>query len=192
VTTYTISQDEVRRIYAQVTACRFFDLKDRYWNQKIRDGGSQSLKVTAGGKTNTVTTYYYVVERFNRIAALFQEICLPAREASIKEKSTRPRMLAEEEAEEIVWNLPEVKALAERMKGTNANPFSMITGYPDAETKSGEPAAAYEIYVGENHGTHTVRAMTFIVDAYSGKVSVYDEAADRVIPIERYRKQVKE
>jgi hypothetical protein len=191
VTTYTISQDEVRRIYAQVTACRFFDLKDRYWNQKIRDGGSQSLRVTAGGRTNAATTYYYIVERFNRIAVLFQEICRPAREASIKEKSTRPRMLVEEEAEEIVWNLPEVKALAARMKGTNANPFSMITGYPDPEAKPGDNSAAYEFYVGENHGTHTVRAITFIVDGYSGKVSVYDVVADRLIPIEEYRKQVK-
>jgi hypothetical protein len=91
VTIYTISQEEVRRIYSQVTACRFFDLKDRYWNQKIRDGGSQSLRVTAGGKTYAVTTYYYIVVRFNRIAALFQEICRPAREAAVGEKDTDPR-----------------------------------------------------------------------------------------------------
>jgi len=30
-----------------------------------------------------------------------------------------------------------------------------------------------------------------IVDAYSGKVSIYDETADRVIPIEEYRKKVR-
>lgn len=190
VTTYTITKDEVKRLYAQVVACRFFELKDRYWNERIRDGGSQSLRVTAGGKSRAVTTYYYTVERFNRVADLFLGICRPAREASLKEKSTRPRMMPEEEAEEIVWNLPEVKTIASRMKGTAVNPFAMITGYPDPEAKPGEQSAAYEVYVGENHGTHTVRAMTFLVDAYSGEVSVYDEVADRVIPIEEYRKQV--
>jgi hypothetical protein len=106
------------------------------------------------------------------------------------EKKDRPRMLPEEEAEEIVWNLPEVKAIMQRMKWTGANPFAMITGYPNPGAKPGEQAAVYEVYVGENHGTHTVRAMTFIVDAYGGKVSVYDEVADRVIPLEQYRKQV--
>ena len=189
VTTYTISQEEVRRIYAQVLSCRFFDLKDQYWNQKVRDGGSQSLRVTAGGKTKAVTTYYYRVERFNSIAALFQEICRLAREESVKEKSPRLRMLTGKEAEEIVWNLPEVKAFAERMKGTDAKPFSMITGHPDAKAKAGEPAAVYEIYVGENHVSHTVRVMTFIVDAFGGNVSVYDVVIDRIIPIEQYRKQ---
>jgi hypothetical protein len=191
VTTYTITKDEVKRLYAQVVACRFFELKDRYWNEKIRDGGSQSLRVTAGGKSRTVTTYYYTVEQFNRVTDLLLGICRPAREVSRKEKSTRPRMIPEEEAEEIVWNLPEVKAIANRMKRTGVNPFAMITGYPDPEAKPGEQSAAYEVYVGENHGTHTVRAMTFLVDAYGGEVSVYDEVADRVIPIEEYRNRVR-
>jgi hypothetical protein len=189
VTTYTVSADSVRQIYATILACHFFDLNTRYWNQKVMDGGSQYLKVVAGGRTQAVTTYYYIVHRFSRIVALLDEICKPARAAAL-EKKDRPRLLTEEQADEIVWNLPEVKAIASRMKGTNANPFSMITGYPDPEAKSGDIAAAYEVHVGENHGTHPVRAMTFIVDAYSGKVSVYDEVADRAIPIEEYRKQV--
>jgi hypothetical protein len=71
VNTYTISQNDVKRLYALVVACHFFDLKDRYWNQKIMDGGSSSLRVTFGGKTQAVTTYYYTVVRFNRIADLF-------------------------------------------------------------------------------------------------------------------------
>ena len=83
------------------------------------------------------------------------------------------------------------KAFAKRMKGTDAKVFSMITGHPDAKAKAGEPAAAYEIYVGENHVSHTVRVMTFIVDAYDGNVSVYDVVTNRIIPIEQYRKQVR-
>jgi hypothetical protein len=189
VTEYTVSADSVRQIYAAILACHFFDLDTRYWNQKVMDGGSQYLKVVAGGRTHAVTTYYYIVNRFSRVVSLLDELCKPARMATL-EKKDRPRLLTEEEAEEIVWNLPEVKAIMQRMKGTGANPFAMITGYPNPEAKPGEQAAAYEVYVGENHGTHTVRAMTFIVDAYGGKVSVYDEVADRMIPLEQYRKQV--
>jgi len=77
--------------------------------------------------------------------------------------------------------------MIKRMEGTKASPFSMITAYPNPEAEPGKPGAFYEVYLGERHDTHTVRVMTLIIDAYSGKVSVYDEAADRVIPIEEYR-----
>ncbi len=116
--------------------------------------------------------------------------CPSEEEAPLKDTNTRPRMLTSEEAEKIVWDLPEVKALAARMKGTKTHLFTMITGTPDKEAKPGESAAAYEVYVGEDQGTHTVRVMTVLVDAYDGKVSLYDVVTDRVIPIEEYRKQV--
>ncbi len=106
-------------------------------------------------------------------------------------KKDLPRQLSDDEADEIVWGLPEVQGMLERMKGTKVSPFSMITGYPDPKAEPGKPGAFYEIYVGERHETHTVRVMTLLVDAYSGSILVYDEAADRVIPIEQYRKQVR-
>ncbi len=109
-------------------------------------------------------------------------------------KKNLPRQLSDDEADEIVWALPEVQTMVKQMKEskeTKATPFSMITGYPDPKAEPGKPGAFYEIYVGERHDTHTVRAMTLLIDAYSGKVSVYDEVADKVIPIEQYRKQVR-
>jgi hypothetical protein len=115
----------------------------------------------------------------------------PGKDALGKEGEPRPRMIAEEDAEDIVWSLPEVKDLVDRMRGTNAGPFAMITGYPAPQAKPGDPSAIYEIYVGENHGTHTVHAMTFLVDAYNGKVSVYDEAAGRSLSLEEYRKRLR-
>lgn len=63
------------------------------------DGGSRSLRVLAGGRTHGVTTYYYIVNRFNRLADLLLEICRPAREAAVGEKDARSRMMAEEEDE---------------------------------------------------------------------------------------------
>jgi hypothetical protein len=106
-------------------------------------------------------------------------------------KKELPRQITDDEADEIVWALPEVRGMIERMEGTKVSPFSMITGYPAPMAEPGMPGAFYEIYVGERHDTHTVRVMNLLVDAYNGSIFVYDEAADRVIPIEQYRKQVR-
>jgi hypothetical protein len=116
--------------------------------------------------------------------------CNPGR-ADVPPNKDLPRQLTDDEADEIVWGLPEVQGMIKRMEGTKASPFSMITGYPDPKAEPGKPGAYYEIYVGERHDTHTVRAMTLLIDAYSGSIFVYDEAADRAIPIEQYRKQVR-
>lgn len=116
--------------------------------------------------------------------------CNPAR-PDVQPKKELPRQITDDEADEIVWGLPEVQGMIERMKGTKVSPFSMITGYPDPKAEPGKPGAFYEIYVGERHETHTVRVMTLLVDAYNGSLFVYDEAADRVIPIEEYRKKVR-
>jgi len=116
--------------------------------------------------------------------------CKPTR-ADAPPKKDLPRQLSDDEADEIVWGLPEVQGMIERMKGTKESPFSMITGYPDPKAEPGKPGAFYEIYVGERHETHTVRVMNLLIDAYNGSVFVYDEAADRAIPIEQYRKQVR-
>jgi len=116
--------------------------------------------------------------------------CKTAR-PDVPPKTELPRQITDDEADEIVWGLPEVQGMIERMKGTKVSPFSMITGYPDPKAEPGKPGAFYEIYVGERHDTHTVRVMTLLVDAYNGSIFVYDEAADRVFPIEQYRKQVR-
>ena len=110
---------------------------------------------------------------------------------AVPSKKDLPKQLSDDEADEIVWALPEVQEMIKRMEGTKAAPFSMITGYPDPDAEPGKPGAVYEIYVGERHDTHTVRVLTVIVDAYSGKVSVYDEAADKVIPLEQYRQKAR-
>jgi hypothetical protein len=109
----------------------------------------------------------------------------------VQPKKELPRQITDDEADEIVWALPEVQGMIARMKGTKVSPFSMITGYPDPKAEPGKPGAFYEIYVGERHDTHTVRVMNLLVDAYNGSIFVYDEVADRVISIEQYRKQVR-
>jgi hypothetical protein len=113
------------------------------------------------------------------------------RQAAPAAKKDLPRQISDDEADEIVWALPEVQGMIKRMEGSKVSPFSMITAYPNPDAEPGKPGAFYEIYVGERHETHTVRVLTLIVDAYSGRVSIYDETADRVIPIEEYRKKAR-
>jgi hypothetical protein len=64
-----ISKERVKRIFARVVACGFFDLKRNYRNPRIRDGGYRHLSVTADGKTNSVNVSYYSVTRFSSIVA---------------------------------------------------------------------------------------------------------------------------
>ena len=63
----------VRKIYAHITACGFFDLEKQYWNRNVMDGGSEYLEVTANGKKHSVRVYYYRVERFRSIVSVLEE-----------------------------------------------------------------------------------------------------------------------
>jgi len=62
-----ISKDQVKRIYAQVIACGFFELNRGYSNPRIRDGGYRTLSVTADGKTHNVGVHHFHVHRFSSI-----------------------------------------------------------------------------------------------------------------------------
>jgi len=59
----------VRRVYARIIACEFFDLKQNYRNQNMLDGGVSSVTVTANAKTHRVTVYYYDVPRYESIVS---------------------------------------------------------------------------------------------------------------------------
>ncbi len=99
ITRYRLSQSQVRQLYAQVVACRFFELEKRYWNRSIMDGESSSLSVVAGGRTHEVTTYYYIVSRFNGLAGLFLETCRTAREGVAGKSDARRERKVEESSE---------------------------------------------------------------------------------------------
>lgn len=68
-----MSPDGVKRLYARVAACEFFDLKERYWNPNIRDGGVENITVTANGRTHSVVVYYYDVPRYASIVSAMRE-----------------------------------------------------------------------------------------------------------------------
>jgi hypothetical protein len=68
-----LSEQAIRRVYASVLACRFFELNESYWNTKVLDGWSESLNVTAGGKKHNVNRHYYRVNRFESIVSALKQ-----------------------------------------------------------------------------------------------------------------------
>jgi hypothetical protein len=78
VKTYRIAPERVRLVYAAVLACRFFDLERVYAAQGVVDGGSESLRVRAGGREHAVSVRNTRVERFNRIVSTLMGATAPA------------------------------------------------------------------------------------------------------------------
>lgn len=74
-----LPEEAIRRIYATVAACRFFELRDSYSNSDIRGGSISGLEVTANGKTHNVSVRYYRVTRFQSISSVLHETLEEAR-----------------------------------------------------------------------------------------------------------------
>lgn len=67
-----IPPEAVKRIYAQVLGCRFFEMEPSYWNRRVMDGGTQRLAVTADGKEHRVVVHHYSVVRFKAIVSALE------------------------------------------------------------------------------------------------------------------------
>lgn len=74
-----LPEPAIGRIYATVSACRFFELSDSYSNNKVRGGSISSLEVTANGKTHNVSVRHYRVTRFQSISSVLHEMLEEAR-----------------------------------------------------------------------------------------------------------------
>jgi hypothetical protein len=68
-----VSKEAVRRIYAVVIGCRFFDLQKSYWNRRVIDGSVSGLNVTADGKSHGVNVHHYYVNRFTKIVSALND-----------------------------------------------------------------------------------------------------------------------
>jgi hypothetical protein len=158
----------------------------KYRINTLDPGGSPFALSAHEGKRISIAGQLLPGDRFYAEAPSLQVLGPCATPA----KKDLPKQITDDEADEIAWALPEVQEMIKRMEGSKGAPFSMITGYPNPNAEPGKPDANFEIYVGERYETHTVRVLTLVIDAYSGKVSVYDAVIDRVVPIEEYRKKV--
>ncbi len=92
-------------------------------------------------------------------------------------------LITGQEAEQLVWQVPEVQNLAKYIREQGASPFTMVESGDETAWKKGQ----FRVYFGENHGTHAVRVATFVVNAVTGKVSVYDAVTDTIIPLAKWQ-----
>lgn len=77
-TARTITREAVKRIYAQVVACGFFELEPTYRDPQVMDGGSNYVSVTANGKTHSVAMVNFDVDRvWSIVRVLGEEIEAP-------------------------------------------------------------------------------------------------------------------
>ena len=72
-TARTITREAVKRIYAQVVACGFFELEPTYRDPQVMDGGSNYVSVTANGKTHSVAMVNFDVDRVWSIVRVLRE-----------------------------------------------------------------------------------------------------------------------
>jgi len=95
-------------------------------------------------------------------------------------------------AEELIMDLPEVKSLAEEISKHKAvRSIIIVEAEPDSNAKRGTEEAAFRVYFGEDHGTHTVRVLTFSIDAETRQIFVYNDALSQRIPYEEWKKKKK-
>jgi hypothetical protein len=95
-------------------------------------------------------------------------------------------------AEELIMDLPEVQSLAEEIsKHKGVTPIIIVESEPDPNANPGTEEAAFRVYFGEDHKTHTVRVLTFSVDAQTRKIFVYNDALSQRIPYEEWKKKKK-
>jgi len=74
-----ISQENVKRIYAKVIGCDFFDLNEYYSNPRIMGGFSTYMSVTASGKSHGVSVSNTSEKRFDSVRkALYKEAGIQA------------------------------------------------------------------------------------------------------------------
>ena len=91
------------------------------------------------------------------------------------------RPLAPDEALDRVVALPEVLELEKRVRKASGGEGGVVA-FQDGEGAPG----VWDVYVGENHPTHTVRWKTFRVDGQTGLIRVYDVDGD-LISLETWR-----
>jgi len=68
-----LSRAALDRIWSRVVACRFFELDKAYATRGILDGWGQTVTVSGGGRSHTVSVYMYRLDRLNQIVKVARE-----------------------------------------------------------------------------------------------------------------------
>ena len=108
-----------------------------------------------------------------------------------KPQPKKDRMLTEEEAYDLVWNLPEVKKEIERILEQGGVPFSTVSARPSPAGQPEEGKSSYAIHFQGLHAKDVLVDLLFSIDVFTARISVYDSSAGSFISLDDWRRQRK-
>ena len=106
-----------------------------------------------------------------------------------KPKATRDRVLTEDEAYDLVWNLPEVKKEIENILDQGGVPLGTVVMRPNLAGKPEEKNPFYAIRFQAVRGKNIAVDLLFYVDATDGRIFVYDSFSGKLIPVDEWRRR---
>ena len=89
----------------------------------------------------------------------------------------------------LLKNVPEIYKWDKDLKSATNNKVSLcvyLFGYYSADNCD---SCYYQIYVGENHPTHTTELQFFLINKITHKLFAYDLPNDRIITLQEWRKR---
>jgi hypothetical protein len=105
-----------------------------------------------------------------------------------KPQAGKDSMLTEDEAYDLVWNLPEVKKEIEKILDQGGVPYATIAARPDQGGKPEENNSLYTVRFQAVRGKNIAVELLFYVDATNGQVLVSDSFSGKLIPIDEWRR----
>jgi len=106
-----------------------------------------------------------------------------------KPQANKDRMLTEEEAYDLVWNLPEIGKEIEKILDQGGVPLATVGMRPTPDSQPGEENSFYIIRFQGVHTKSVFIDLLFYVDAFNGRVFVNDPHRGSTIPLDDWRRQ---
>lgn len=103
----------------------------------------------------------------------------------------RNHILAEDEAYDLIWNLPEVRKEIEKILEEGGTPLATVVVRPDSGDDNDKNQGGNSFYAIRFQGLQANKVSIdrlFYVDALSGIVLVYDTFKGRAIPLDEWRR----
>ena len=98
-------------------------------------------------------------------------------------------MLTEEEAYDLVWNLPAVRKEIEKILNDGGVPLATVGMRPSPVSQPGDENSFYVIrFQGVQSKSVTIELL-FYVDAFTGRIRVYDSYTGSLIPLEDWQRR---
>jgi hypothetical protein len=101
----------------------------------------------------------------------------------------KDRMLTEEEAYDLVWNLPEIQKEIGSILDQGGVPLSTVALRPSPDSRLEKGTAFYAIRFAGVHTRDVFAELLFYIDAFTGQVSLYDASSGALISLEDWRRQ---